>query len=83
MLWDEVPAIHRNGIIIKYEVEFAQSGDGSPETMEVTAEENVLDLSMLEDFAVYVIRVRAYTTVGPGPYSASIIVAEEQDGKCV
>lgn len=78
VVWDEIPAIHRNGIIIHYEIEYSQSGDIENNTKLVGGDEQVLNLSMLEDFETYRIRVRAYTSVGPGPYSHAIEVAEEQ-----
>lgn len=80
-MWDEVPAIHRNGIITLYEIEYSQTGESEKNNVTVEGDQQVLNLSMLEDFGTYRIRVRAYTSVGPGPYSIDIEVAEEQ--KCM
>lgn len=80
VVWNEVPAIHRNGIIVQYEVEYNQSGSSDSQTESVDADIFVLSLSMLEDFATYLIRVRAYTVVGPGPYSPPVNVTEEEKG---
>ena len=80
-MWDEVPEIHQNGIITMYEIEYSQSGDNQNSTATVGGDQQVLNLSMLEDFETYRIRVRAYTSVGPGPYSHDIEVTEEQ--KCM
>ena len=66
-----------------YEIEYSQSGDAVNTTELVDPDMNVLDLNDLEDFGKYRIRVRAYTEEGPGPYSATIEVAEEQKGMIV
>ena len=83
--WDEVPAIHRNGIITLYEVQYWQSGDESDTTtVPVDPDEFVLDVDGLGDFLTYLIRVRASTAVGAGPYSSPAVeVAPEQDGMYV
>ena len=79
--WDEVPAIDQNGIIINYEVRF--------EPLQFTAELsndtiNTPDLSInitgLEEYVEYNISVRAYTSVGPGPYSDPVTERTSEDG---
>lgn len=80
VVWNEVPTIHRNGIIVMYEVEYNQSDGSDSQIKTVDADTYVLSLSSLEDFATYLIRVRAYTVVGPGPYSPPVNVTEEQQG---
>ena len=85
VVWDEVSAIHRNGIITLYEVQYWQSGDESDTTtVLVDPDEFVLDVDGLGNFLTYLIRVRASTAVGAGPYSSPPIeVAAEQDGMYV
>ncbi len=39
-----------------------------------------LSLTGLEEFIVYIVSVRSFTDVGPGPYSANIIVRTINDG---
>lgn len=82
VVWDEVPAIHRNGIIVMYEVEYNQSNssDAGMNTELVESNVNVLSLNVSGDFTTYSLRVRAHTEVGPGPYSSAVEVAEEQNG---
>ena len=82
VVWDEVPAIHHNGIIVMYEVEYNQSNssDAGMNTVLVESNVNVLSLNVSGDFATYFLRVRALTEVGPGPYSPAVEVAEEQNG---
>ena len=80
-----MPAIHRNGIITLYEVQYWQSGDESDTTtVPVDPDEFVLDVDGLGDFLTYLIRVRASTAVGAGPYSSPAVEVEpEQDGMYV
>ena len=82
VIWEEVPAIDRSGIIINYEVRF--------EPLQFTAELstgtiNTPDLSVtitgLEEYVEYNISVRAYTSVGPGPYSGPVTERIQEDGK--
>ena len=82
VVWGEVPAIHRNGIIVMYEVEYNQSNssDVGMDTVLVESNVNVLSLNVSGDFATYSVRVRAYTEVGAGPYSSALVVPEEQNG---
>ena len=79
--WGEVPAIHKNGIITMYEIEYWQTGEVD-NTSNVTVGSDVflLVLTMLEDFVNYRVRVRAYTALGPGPYSLSIVAELNQKG---
>ena len=82
VVWGEVPAIHRNGIIVMYEVKYNQSNssDVGMDTVLVDSNVNVLSLNVSGDFATYSVRVRAYTEVGAGPYSSAVEVPEEQNG---
>ena len=72
--WDPVPEISRNGIITQYEVEVNQSTfDEVPSTRLTTTNGSVLmvELGGLEEYVEYTIRVRAYTSEGPGPFSVA------------
>ena len=82
-MWDEVPAVERNGIITHYEVEYNHTAysdsDISSQTQET--EDMVLVLVGLHEYTEYYIRVRAYTIEGPGPYSnqtASLTLQERK-----
>ena len=82
MTWEEVPAIDRNGIIINYELELEpllQFTDGL-----MSASINTTNLSInitgLVEYAEYNISVRAYTSVGPGPYSDPVTERTLEDG---
>lgn len=81
--WDEVLSIDQNGLITEYEVQSIPL-----ETFSSVIGVEMLNttglfyaLENLEEFENYSISVRAYTIVGPGPYSDPIIMQTFQDGE--
>ena len=80
--WEEVPAIDENGIIINYEVEFEPLE--FTETL-TTSSVNTTNLTVvingLQEYVQYNISVRAYTSVGPGPYSDPVTERTLEDRK--
>ena len=83
MTWDEVSAINRSGIITQYEVEYNQStfsGATMYNTTTVNSSTLMVNLTGLEEYVEYSIRVRAYTSVGAGPYSEVVMERTQQDG---
>ena len=82
--WDPVPEIERRGEIDRYEVQFNQSSfDEIPSINYTMTDGPVLMLSLqnLEAFVEYSIAVRAYTSVGAGPFSPIVNNQTFQDGK--
>ena len=82
--WQDVPAISQNGIITQYEVEYNQSRFAQvpmSDTTIVNASQLTVELTDLEEDVEYSIRVRAYTSVGPGPFSAAIANTTFEDGR--
>ena len=81
MTWDEIPGLDQNGIIINYEVQI-EPLDFSADIM--TNLLNTTNLSILvtglEEYVNYNISVRAYTSVGPGPYSGPVTERTFEDG---
>ena len=83
MTWERVTALDENGIIINYEVQYEplQFAD-----MLGTASINITNLSVniveLQEYVEYNISVRAYTSVGPGPYSDPVTQRTLEDGEC-
>ena len=69
MQWEEVPEIDQNGEITLYEVRIdpARFQDASYEN--VSGSELMLVVDGLEEFVEYSFTVRAYTSVGTGPFS--------------
>ena len=81
IVWDEVPAIHRNGIITMYEIEYTPGEDGvETNTKRVESDESESELDVSPEFRTYLVRMRAYTEIGAGPYSNTIPVLLEEDG---
>ena len=83
MTWDEVSAINQSGIITQYEVEYNQStfsGATMYNTTTVNSSTLMVNLTGLEEYVEYSIRVRAYTSVGAGPYSDVVMETTQQDG---
>ena len=70
MTWEVVPAIDENGIITNYEVRFEPlEFTESLTTSFVNTSNLTVVISGLQEYVQYNISVRAYTIVGPGPYS--------------
>ena len=83
MSWEEVPAIDQNGIIIMYQVQYEplETCNGSIYTLKTNTTMLTTTLTDLEEYVEYNITVRAYTSVGPGPYSLPITERTDEDGK--
>lgn len=83
VVWSDVPPVDQNGMIVQYEVEYTQSTlTGAPMLSNHTVDAFVFSLLLtgLEEYVEYAIRVRAYTTVGAGPYSAMVFATTHEDG---
>ena len=82
--WDMVPPINQSGVITMYEVLYQpqETFDGSIEdlTVNVSAPEMSVVLMNLQEYVNYTISVRAYTSVGEGPYSEGIVELTDEDG---
>ena len=66
-----------HGNITMYEVRYTilDFGDSVNQTLNTSSgDETSLEVDGLEEFANYTVEVRAYTAVGPGPYSSPIDV---------
>ena len=82
--WTEVPEIEQNGIITEYEVMYEPLltfGVLTTETLVVDSTNLSIILVDLEEYMEYNISVRAYTSVGPGPYSVGIVRRTLEDGE--
>ena len=71
--WNEVPTIDENGIIINYEVQVEPLDFNDILTI-IYVNTTTLStvVSDLQEFVGYNISVRAYTSVGPGPFSPPV-----------
>ena len=82
--WDIIPPIDQNGVITMYEVLYEPletfGGAIQTQTRNVSGTEMSVVLTNLEEFVNYSISVRAYTSVGEGPYSDEIREKTNTDG---
>ena len=82
--WEEVLAIDENGIIINYEVRFEPlEFTETLTTSFVNTTDLAVVLSSLQEYVRYNISVRAYTSIGFGPFSTEITERTVEDGKCL
>ncbi len=77
----------QNGIITMYEVQYEplETFDGliQTHTVNVSALSRSVTLTDLQEFVNYTISVRAYTSEGEGPYSVSVTIVTQEDGKYI
>ncbi len=85
MVWQLVDQINRNGEITTYEVRYTPledfEGQIQTEFVNVTSPIQNANLISLQAYVNYSVSVRAYTAIGPGPYSTAEIELTRQDGK--
>ena len=83
VMWEEVELIDQNGIITMYEVLYQplESFGGDIGALTTNVSELATNLTNIEEFVNYTVSVRAYTSVGAGPYSEGMTVSTPQDGK--
>ena len=81
--WEEVPAINESGVITVYEVLYTplMSFEGQISTNYTSTSQLNTTLTGLQEYVEYNISVRAYTSVGPGPYSDIVVERTLEDGK--
>ena len=81
--WEEISALDQNGIITTYEVLYdpMETFDGvlAPQTVNTT--ELFAYLTGLQQNVDYIVSVRAYTSIGSGPYSEEISARTLEDSK--
>ena len=84
VMWDIVPEIDQNGVITMYEVLYVPletfNGTIGENTTNVTSMVMMANLTGLEGNVNYNISVRAYTEIGPGPYSEPVTELTPQTG---
>ena len=84
--WEEVPAIHQNGEITTYEIEYVPLETFGEQISTNTVNTSngtmlMMVLTGLEESVEYNISVRAYTSAGPGPYSNPVTERTDTDSK--
>ena len=82
--WEEVLPIDQNGIITNYEVRYEPlQFTESLSIMFVNTTDMTVNLTNLQEYVEYNISVRAYTSVGFGPFSTEITERTFEDGRCL
>ena len=83
--WEDVPAIHDNGVITTYEVKYSPLVTFGGQISTLTTNTSLLNATLtgLEEYMEYNISLRAYTSVGFGPYSDGVIERTLEDGSKV
>ncbi|KAK9700492.1 EPTP domain [Popillia japonica] len=76
--WDPPTREHRNGRIIKYDIQFHKKIDHR-NVFERNVTTTKAVFTNLEEESEYVFHIRAYTTQGPGPFSEKITFATDRD----
>lgn len=81
--WDNVPQIDQNGIVTMYEIYYEpqESFGEAMMSMAMNTTEMSIVLSGLNEFVSYRISVRAYSNIGPGPFSMDTVQTTMEDGK--
>ena len=81
MTWEVLRGLDENGIITNYEVEFEPLDFPADIFIDTINTTNLsIVITDLEEFVNYNISVRAYTRVGPGPYSDPVTARTFEDG---
>ena len=83
--WEDVREIDENGVIIAFEILYIPletfNGRLVPELVNTSASNSTVTLNNLEEYVFYNISVRAYTSVGAGPFSPFITQRTSEDSK--
>ena len=82
--WIKVNEIDQNGVITMYEVVYLGEFDLTNRSVfTLDGDTLTVNITGVEEFAEYNISVRAYTSVGPGPYSQVQMELTMEDGELV
>ena len=76
--WREVPEEKRDGIIILYQV--MVFSNSSYKFHNTTESNRAIKIHGLEMFKMYEVEVRAFTRIGPGPFSDSRELKTKEEG---
>ena len=84
-MWENVREVDENGVIIAFEILYIPletfNGILVPELVNTSASNGSVTSNNLEEYVFYNISVRAYTSVGAGPFSPSITQRTSEDSK--
>lgn len=71
--WSPPVLAERNGVITEYTLAYKEAGTGgAPQELRLSPSLSSYVLNSLKPNSAYDVKIRAHTSVGPGPYSPSI-----------
>lgn len=71
--WSPPVLAERNGVITEYTLAFKETGTGgAPQELHLPPSQSSYVLNSLKPNSAYDVKIRAHTSVGPGPYSPPI-----------
>ena len=84
-MWNNIQEIDHNGILIAFEVLYVPlnifNGVIAENTVNVSSNNRSIMLTHLQEYVEYNISIRAFTSVGAGPFSTTITGRTSEDGK--
>ncbi|KTF73031.1 hypothetical protein cypCar_00044394, partial [Cyprinus carpio] len=82
--WQPVALAERNGAVIKYALQYKDiNSPRSPSELFITAPESTVTLDGLKADTTYDIKMCAFTSKGPGPYSPSVQIRTQPINQAV
>ncbi len=82
-MWNNVQEIDHNGILIAFEVLYVPLNISAENTVNVSSNNRSIMLTHLQEYAEYNISIRAFTSVGAGPFSTIVTGRTSEDGKMI
>lgn len=79
--WEEVPAADHNGVILTYTITYQSLATKHNGSVTVNYPELQKNVTHLQDYTDYIIRVYASTEKGNGPASNPIVVIIDREGE--
>ena len=79
--WSPPPVEDHNGALTGYVIQVTNTTTG--ETFAVTSQENSTEIGSLKPYTTYIFVVAAQTSAGVGPYSTTLMVQTDEDGKSI
>ena len=84
VMWTNVQEIDRNGIIVAFEILYIPlntfEGVLVQGMINTSASNRSVEINSLEEYVQYNVSVRAYTSIGPGPFSSPVTARTLENG---
>lgn len=79
--WNPVPEVFTHGIVLGYLVLYKRKKNANNSYVNVTSLVTSVELSNLDKFTIYEVKVLAFTVKGNGAMSNETLVRTDEDGK--